>query len=213
MPAPTLPEADYAQGNLLVNGDFADEVNGWKREISDEGGSSKAKIIEWEHSRTGLALQMSQTGLGYLAYGQQVSVPNANLEFKASFDMFSTEGPVIGFSGSGYSIVGLEYFDAAGESLGITRILCINESLFAGSAFVGAPDKISDSNRQHNIMIEPESEVVNFNLNIADEINENLLVIDASQVRSIGVMLITGSTDKGAESRLEISDLVLRPVD
>ena len=91
----------------------------------------------------------------------------------------------MGFSGSGYAMIGIIYLDAEEEMLGITRIINFNESLFAGTAFVGAPDKLSDTNTIHNLTIESNKVYKTFSIDIKKEINNNLLGIDPEEIRFI----------------------------
>ena len=85
----------------------------------------------------------------------------------------------------------------------------INESIFAGTAFIGAPESISDTNNQHNIMIESGKLYSHYSLNVKQEIESNLLGIDPSEVAYIEIVLIVGSNDKDAGASLKISDIVL----
>lgn len=204
---PSQPDPE----NLIKNGYFLEDYSNWTRDLIDEGGSSKMSIVNSQNSPFDRALYMNQTGLGTLLLEQQIPVDSIDLTFSATFVMQATTGLIYGFSGSGYAMIVLDYLDGAGESLGFTRILNVNENLFAGTAFVGAPDKISDTNSMHNILIESDKVYKNYKLNIRKEVNENLLGINSDDIRSIKVVLIVGSTDKNASGTLTVSDLTLKP--
>ena len=73
---PTLPAPDPA--NLIVNGYFLDEFTEWKRELTDEGGLSKAAIVESNNSPFNRALQIQQSGLGNISFSQLVPVNSIN---------------------------------------------------------------------------------------------------------------------------------------
>ncbi len=206
VPTPSTPDL----GNLIQNGYFLEDYTGWKRELVDEGGSSKISLVSSQNSLFDRALWIEQSGLGMVSLQQNVPISTIDLTFSATFSTSATSGPIFGFSGSGYALIVINYEDHNQESLGYSRILNVNESLFAGSAFVGAPDKISDTNSIHNIKIESDKVYKNFELNLAKEINENLLGIDPSKVRSITIALVVGSADKGASGSLTISDIVLK---
>lgn len=206
IPTPSQPDPE----NLIKNGYFLEDYTNWTRELIDEGGSSKMSIVNSQNSPFDRALYMNQTGLGTLLLEQQIPVDSIDLTFSATFVMRATTGLIYGFSGSGYAIIALDYLDEAGESLGFTRILNVNENFFAGTAFVGAPDKISDTNYMHNIQIESDKVYKYYQLNISKEVNENLLGINSTDIRSINVVLIVGSTDKNASGTLTVSDLTLK---
>jgi len=197
--------------NLIMNAYFLEDYANWKRDLIDEGGSSKMSIVNSQNSLFDRALYMNQTGLGTLTFEQQIPISSIDLTFSATFIMKATAGLIYGFSGSGYALIVIDYLDAAGESLGFTRILNVNENLFAGSAFIGAPEKISDTNYMHNIQVESDKVYKNYELNISKEVNENLLGINSSDIRSIKIVLIVGSNDKNASGTLTVSDLVLKP--
>jgi hypothetical protein len=195
--------------NLVQNGYFLEDYDYWTRDLADEGGSSKISITNSNNSIVDRALNMEQSGLGHLVLSQKVKINDIDLNFSATFHTTSSEGLIWGFSGSGYAIVGLGYIDSNGDHLGYTRIMNINESIFAGTAFIGAPESISDTNNQHNIMIESGKLYSHYSLNVKQEIESNLLGIDPSEVAYIEIVLIVGSNDKDAGASLKISDIVL----
>lgn len=195
--------------NLIQNGYFLEDYDYWTRDLADEGGSSKMSITSSNNSIVDRALKMEHSGKGHLALSQRVPVENVDLEFSATFYTTSSEGLIFGFSGSGFVIIGLGYVDANGDMIGFTRIINVNESIFAGSAFYGAPESISDTNSEHNIMIESGELYGKYSIDVLDEINSNLLGINANDVKYIDVILLVGSNDKDAGSSLLISDIVL----
>lgn len=205
-PTPSTPDSR----NLIQNGFFLEDFTGWTRDLVDEGGSSKIKIINSQNSPFNRALWMEQTGLGNVSMAQYVPISTLDLTFSATFSTSATTGPIFGFSESGYAIIAIDYLNDNDESLGFTRILNVNESAFAGSPAVGAPDKISDTNTVHNIMIESDKVYKNFTVNLSKEIKENLLGINPSDVRALKIVMIVGSNDKGASGTLTISDIVLK---
>ena len=205
---PTLPAPDPA--NLIVNGYFLDEFTEWKRELTDEGGSSKAAIVESNNSPFNRALQIQQRGLGNISFSQLVPVNSINLTFSVTFESTATEGVIWGFSGTGYAAIILDYYDYYMQSLGYTMLATINESPFAGGPAVGAPDKIADTNTERYIRIESDQVQKNYTLNLASEITENLLGINPADVCYVKITLAAGSNDKDAEGTLTVSDLVLK---
>ena len=205
---PTAPEPD--PGNLLVNGYFLDGYDGWKRELIDEGGSSKTNIVSFGSSQFNKALHLKHEGLGDIIFTQTVNVPSTNLVFSASFNASSTEGLIWGFSGTGYAMIIISYEDTYGEQLGFTRIINFNENLFAGSAFVGSPEKLSDSNTTHNYQIDSDKTYMNFSIDIQNELQNNILGINAAEVKSITIAFIAGSNDKNATADLIVGDVVLK---
>ncbi len=205
-PTSAIPDPD----NLIINGYFLEAFDGWQRQLVDEGGSSKAKIADFGSSKFNRALHVEHEGLGEVYFYQDVDVPSSDVTFSCSFNTNSTEGPIFGFSGTGFALIVLIYQDAQGNDLGFTRIINFNENLFAGTAFVGAPEKLSDTNTSHNYQVESEKTYVNYEINIQKELDNNLLGIESSEVDSILILLIVGANDKGASAELKISDLVLK---
>jgi len=205
---PTQAEPD--PDNLIKNGYFLDEFDGWQRELVDEGGSSKISITNFGSSLFNRALHIEHEGLGKIYFYQDVVIPSTNLVFSCSFNASSTEGPIIGFSGTGFTIIGIVYLDSQNNTLGFTRIINFNESLFAGTSFVGAPEELSDTNTTHNIEVESETTYADFTIDINKELNNNLLGIDPTAVDAIEIMFIVGSTDSSASAELTISDIVLK---
>ena len=195
--------------NLIQNGYFLEDYDYWTRDLTDEGGSSKISITKSNNSIVDRALKMEQSGKGNLMLSQRVPINGIDLSFSATFHTTSSEGLMWGFSGTGYAIIGLGYIDINGESLGFTRIMNVNESIFAGTGFVGVPDSISDTNTEHNIMINSGELYSKFSLDLKKEIESNLLGIDSSKIAFIDIVLIVGSNDKDAGASLLISDIVL----
>lgn len=204
---PTNPVPDPM--NLVQNGYFLEDFDGWERELKDEGGSSKAAIEDSTNSLFNRMLSISQEGKGFVAFSQNIPISNPDLEFSCKVYTKATEGNIPFFSGSGYSIIVLSYRDHNNEQIGFTRYLNVNESLFAGTAFVGAPDAISDTNTVHNIRVS-SGEQVDIYLKVKDEINSNLLGIDIGDVKYISIVIIAGSQDEGAKGIVRISDIVLK---
>jgi hypothetical protein len=195
--------------NLIQNGYFLEDFDYWKRELVDEGGGSKTNIVPFESSDFRRALHLEHTGLGNVQFYQTIPVSTLDLVFSATFQAFSTEGPIMGFSGTGYALLGILYLDANQDMIGMTRIINFNENLFAGSAFVGAPEKMQDTNTMHNIQIESGEVYKHYQVDINTEINNNLLGIDPTQVKYIQIAFLVGSNDKDASADLYVSELEL----
>lgn len=204
-PTPPTPDPD----NLVKNGYFLEDFDYWKRILEDEGGSSKTNIVPFNSSDYGRALHLDHEGLGLVQFYQTIPISNLDLEFSATFQAFSTEGLIMGFSGTGYALIGIIYLDAEEEMLGATRIINFNENLFAGTAFVGAPDKLKDTNSIHNIPIESEEVYKYFTIDIKKEVNNNLLGIDPEQIKFIQIAFAAGSNDEDAGADLYISEIEL----
>ena len=206
---PTLPVPD--PNNLVINGYFLEDYSGWTRDLIDEGGSSKTNIVNFGSSQFNRALQLTHEGLGDIIFWQSLDIPTTNLIFSASFNATSTQGPIWGFSGTGYAMIVISYQDDVGNELGFTRIINFNENMFAGSAFVGSPEKLSDSNTTHNYQIDSDKTYHNFTIDIQNELQNNLLGINASDVKSVTIAFIVGSNDKNASAELIVADVLLKP--
>lgn len=205
-PTASTPDPD----NLVKNGYFLDGYEYWERELVDEGGSSKMIIRESNNSDFDRELWMNQEGLGNLAMRQMVPIPTTRVTFSATFEMTNTSGPMWIFNGSGYAIIVLGYYDANQEFLGFTRILNVDESFFTGTAFYGAPEGVSDTNTQHNIQLNSDQVYKNYTIDVHEELNENLLAINPSDVAYIQISLGVATPDSGSSGTLVISDIVIK---
>lgn len=205
-PSPSTPDPD----NLVKNGYFLEDFDHWIRVLEDEGGSSKTNIVPFNSSDYGRALHLDHEGLGLVQFYQTIPISHLDLEFSATFQTFSTEGLIMGFSGTGYALIGIIYLDAEEEMLGATRIINFNENLFAGTAFLGAPEELKDTNTFHNIQIESEEVYKYYTIDIKKEVNNNLLGIDPEKIQYIQIAFAAGSNDKDAGADLYISEIELK---
>lgn len=205
-PTGATPDPD----NLVQNGYFLEDYNSWVRDLVDEGGSSKIRIVNSSNSRFDRELQMEQDGKGNLILSQTLSLPSPYVTFTATFELSSTYGVMWALNGSGYGLIVLAYEDSNHETLGFTRIMNASESVFAGTGMLGAPELISDTNRVHNIQVDSDKVYKDFSLEVYKEISENLLAIDPGEVAYIKIALAVGAPDSGSSGTLTISDIVIK---
>lgn len=205
-PTASTPDPD----NRVRNGYFLEAFTEWEREIVDEGGASKAHIVDSANSPFNRALEISQSGNGMISFGQLIPIDTLNLNLSMTFSPSATTTSYDIFGGSGYAVIIIAYLDSAQKPLGSTQILNINESAFAGGPAVGAPDKISDSNDTHYIRVESDKVYKDFSLNLYDEVSGNLLGIDPAEVANIHLIFVAGSNDKKETGSLTVSDVLLK---
>jgi hypothetical protein len=196
--------------NLIENGFFTERYDGWTREVIDEGGSSKTEIIPFSSSDSGAALHLQHEGNGGVYFYQEIDIPSVDLIFSVTFKAHSEEGPMIGFSGTGVAQIILMYFDATGNELGRTSIYNYVENIFAGSALVGVPERVRETNALHYIDAESEKLYKDFEIDVRQEIEDNLVMIRPEHVKTIAVILLCSATDTQAKSELIVADVILR---
>jgi hypothetical protein len=159
------------------------------------GGFEMPFAPDWEQSSTALSFSVDRgvaydpdpdyeahilqnTGLGWVRLGQTVWIPETDVEFSASINLYSYATST---AWAGAALV-IEYLDASEVRLGETRIG--NWTHYC--AWVDSPD-------QHLIGM-PASTWTNYGFNIDDEL-ENLPAVDPRQVRFLRVSLFTDIYD------------------
>ena len=216
--APERPEKErprikprYSTKNYIRNGDFQQQYQYWTRAIGDiNKGFSQAEIISFTHGKSNKALKIRHRGEGDIQYSQSVAVPGPGLIFSASFQASSHEGPMKAFSGSGVVQIGMVYLDYQGNKLGQTILVNYVKNPFADTPLIGVPRRASDTYKVHYVEISSGSFKQNYQIDIRNEIENNLMGVDPDAVRSIVVVLWCGATYAQAGSELVVTDLSLR---
>jgi TolB-like protein len=201
----------YRKGNLLINGDFSRQYEGWKKQVGDiTKGYSQAAIMAFAHGRTGKALHIRHKGEGNIQLMQLVRVPGPDLTFRASFQVRSHEGMISGFSGSGVVQIGLVYLDESGNKLGETILVNYVKNPFADTPLIGVPRRADDSYKTHFVDIEKGRFYKDYQINLKKEIEDNIMGLNAADIRQIAVILWCGATHSQAGSELWITDISLK---
>jgi len=195
----------------VQNGGFQDHFAHWTRSVDGRSGKGKNEIAPFADARSGYALHLTYEDRGSLQFEQRVSVSGPDYVFRGTFSASSHEGRMIGFSGTGIATVMLQYLDADGRVLGVTSFFSYVKNPLAETPLVGVPRRGNGGNVQHYIDLEQERLYKDYELDIRREIEENLLGVVASQVRTVAIVLSCGATDGGAGAELWVSDLSLRP--
>lgn len=196
--------------NLVVNGSFTVQYEGWERKIGDiTQGASKTDIIPFQHGKSGKALHIKHEGTGSIQFIQVVEVPSADLVFSASFQASTHEGMIIGFTGTGIVQIALQYIDTYDHILGQTILFNYVKNPFADTPLLGVPRRKSDSYKEHFITFNKGQFYQNHRLDVRREIEDNLLGIDANSLRKIVIVIWCGATHRQAGSELWITDISL----
>jgi len=163
--------------NLLVNGDFEQPLEtGWAQESSGPVGESRFERTDtMGQPNPGYAARVWRYLANYASLSQTVEVPSANLAFRLDGRLrigggSSTCWPV--------AAVILRYRDAAGTSLGNTRIYLHDQ--YANWV---------NSDTQHLIDITTPDVWTEYALDVRQEIADNLPGINPDNVRQITVQL------------------------
>ena len=204
------PKPVYQKGNMVINGDFSKNLEGWQRQIGDiTKGYSQSEVISFAHNKSGKALHIRHKGEGYIQFSQVVAVAGSDLIFSASFQANSYEGNMVGFSGSGVVQVGMIYFDAEGKKLGETVVVNYVKNLFADTPLIGVPRIENDTYKKHFIEIPNGKYNQNFQIDVQREIENNLMNVNPESIRQVAIILWCGATHGQASSELWATDISL----
>lgn len=203
VPTPAMPNPN----NLVINGSFTDGFNGWTREVLDQGGSSKVHIIPFASGDFGSALKLENQGKGGVYFSQDVLIPSVDVDFYATFTS-KAEAGLLG--GNSQSDIWLVYSDGQGNELGKTVISNLPGTAFTDTPLIGAPQTPKDTNQVHYFYMKNDTLIKDYKINIKQEIDENLLGIQSSQVVKIQIIVATG-TSSSFYSELIVTDIMLLP--
>ena len=207
------PEKGYRltkrKGNLIINGNFKKHwTNGWTRTLGDiTKGSSKVNVVNVS-TGSGKAVKIEHNGESYTVLYQKIPVIDAKLKFSASFQMVAREGPIIGFSGTGMTMISLNYYNESGVLIGKTTIGEFVRNPFAGTGLIGVPEGPQDTYKEHFIKVGGGWNTRR-TINIEREIIDNLPGVNPNDVKQITVVLLAGATGSAASAELYVTDLNL----
>jgi TolB-like protein len=198
----------YKKGNLMINGDFSREYEGWNKQVGDiTKGYSQSEIIAFAYGRSGKALHIRHKGEGNIKVMQLVPVPSPDLIFSASFQVHSHEGMMSGFSGSGVVQIGLVYMDEGGNKLGETLLVNYVKNPFADTPLIGVPRRAENSYQTHFVEIEKGLFYKDYQINLKKEIEDNIMGFNSTDIRQVAVILWCGATHSQAGSELWVTDM------
>jgi len=116
----------------------------------------------------------------------------------------------IGFSGTGMAFISLFYLDNKGRAIGATHLLNSVKNIFAKTPLAGVPRGPDDSNTVHHIRIPNERLFQNYRIDIMEEIENNLMAVDASKIRKIKVSFGVMANDRNAGCEMYLADVSLK---
>jgi len=149
-------------------------------------------------------------GEGYIQFFQAVPVISPDLLFTASFQASSKEGAIHAFSGSGAAQIGLQYFDDRNNKLGETILINYVKNPFADTPLFGVQRRSPDTYKTHYIEFNGDRFNQNYQINIRQEIESNLLGVDPESIRFIAVVIWCGANHAQAGSEFWVTDLSLK---
>ena len=109
-----LPEHD--PGNLIWNGNFQWDLDGWIPDKIDGSGGS-GDILQSNSDPNVRALRICQAGIGALSYTQIIAVDSIDLTFSMNFDSAVTKGELFDASEFGFTAVVINFYDQDFNSL------------------------------------------------------------------------------------------------
>lgn len=170
-----LPAA--ASANLLTNGDFEQPLAvGWTQKVNSISGSHS--FNRWDtlgQSTPGFAAQVYKYLASYATLSQTVDVPGTDLSFG-----FDGRLRMAGGSSTCWPVgaVVLSYLNSSGGELGSTMFILRNEFC----------DWV-ESDTLHFIDVTLPGEWVDYRLDVAQELTDNLPGVNPAQVRKTQVQL------------------------
>ena len=168
-----------ASANLLTNGDFEQPFSvGWHQDTIDDGG-----VVTFERTDTlgqptpGYAARIYKYWSLYASLNQTVDVPSADLEL--SLDGRLTIG---GISATCWPVAAfvVSYLNDAGRELGSTMLIARDQYC-----------EWNESDTLNFIDVTSPGDWVDYDLDIAQEIADNLPGVNADDVRKVRVELYT----------------------
>lgn len=173
-----LPEHD--PGNLIWNGNFQWDLDGWIPDKIDGSGSGSADILQSNSDPNVRALRIRQTGIGALFFTQVIAIDAIDLAFSMSFDSAVTKD---------------ERFDAS--EFGFTAVI------------ISFHDQEFNSLRQIELDTTVGSDE-NYTLDLSDKNNLHNDNMDPGDVRYVSITLMAGTDDENAEATLIVTNLALK---
>lgn len=141
-----LPESD--PDNLIWNGDFQRDFDGWVPDTFDGSGGS-GDILQSNSDPNVRALRICQAGIGALSYTQIIAVDSIDLTFSMNFDSAVTKDERLDASEFGFTAVIISFHDQEFNSLRQIEL----------DTTVGSDENytldLSDKNNLHNDNMDP----------------------------------------------------------
>ncbi len=173
-----LPEHD--PGNLIWNGNFQWDLDGWIPDKIDGSGSGSADILQSNSDPNVRALRIRQTGIGALFFTQVIAIDSIDLAFSMSFDSAVTKGELFDASEFGFTAVVINFYDQDFNSLHQIEM----------NTTVGGNE--------------------NYTLDLSEIKNSAFNSINPDDVRYASITLIAGAVDENTEATLIVTDLALK---
>ena len=173
-----LPEHD--PGNLIWNGNFQWDLDGWIPDKIDGSGSGSADILQSNSDPNVRALRIRQTGIGALFFTQVIAIDSIDLAFSMSFDSAVTKDERLDASEFGFTAVIISFHDQEFNSLRQIEL----------DTTVGSDE--------------------NFTLDLSDKNNLHNDNMDPADVRYVSITLMAGTDDENAEATLIVTNLALK---
>ena len=141
-----LPESD--PDNLIWNGDFQRDFDGWVPDTFDGSGGS-GDILQSNSDPNVRALRICQAGIGALSYTQIIAVDSIDLTFSMNFDSAVTKDERLDASEFGFTAVIISFHDQEFNSL---RQIELDTTVGSDENFTL---DLSDKNNLHNDNMDP----------------------------------------------------------
>ena len=154
-------------------------------------------------------MHINHKGKGSIQFIQVVDVPSPDLIFSASFQATTSEGMIIGFSGTGVVQIALQYIDQQDRIIGQSILFNYVKNPFADTPLIGVPRRKSDTYKSHHIVFDKGKYYQGYKIDIREEIEDNLLGVNADALKKVAIVIWCGATHNQAISELWITDINL----